>query len=251
MSEVAPPVPTPRLLRPYASDLHYSPAHPVPGSLGRKILSKRPLCPVTLQGMSMADLMVTMEHVGFLPPRPRCPICSLLFSLEFLDTRSREVELDLGGGVVARRMVQPAMWHCPGHRYISIFTGAELLNPRWPLLQNALLLWHWAQPHEPSADALAHLAYVDRKSLLEGGQHRGQQGRAGWLTTLRKFVAEEQERADMAAQVGGMGADCEADEVSFRAKAVRGDDGRMGGAVVALHLFCRARLTAASASLPR
>ena len=46
--------------------------------------------------------------------------------------------------------------------------------------------------------------------------------------SLRKFVAKEQERADMAAQVGGMGVDCEADEVSFRAKAVRGDDGRMG-----------------------
>jgi hypothetical protein len=53
---------------------------------------------------------------------------------------------------------------------LSIFIGAELLNPRWPLLQNALLLWHWAQPQEPSSDTLAQLAFVDRRSLLAGGR---------------------------------------------------------------------------------
>ena len=40
----------------------------------------------------------------------------------------------------------------------------------------------------------------------------------------------------MAAQVGGIGVDCEADEVSFRAKAVRGDDGRVG--VLWLRYIC-------------
>ena len=33
--------------------------------------------------------------------------------------------------------VQLAMWYCPNHVELSIFTGAELLNPRWLLLQNA------------------------------------------------------------------------------------------------------------------
>ena len=56
MSDVALLAPAQRLLRLYASDLQYALAHPTPGSIGRKIISKLPLCLVTLQGMSMKTL---------------------------------------------------------------------------------------------------------------------------------------------------------------------------------------------------
>ena len=236
MDAPTPPPPTPRVLRPYASQVPYSLTHPSKGSRGRLPLHRRPLCPQTLQGMSMADLIATMEHVGFLPPRPCCPICETPFSLDHLRTRSRQEELTLPGGLTVHHTVQLAMWYCPNHVELSIFTGAELLNPRWSLLQNALLLWHWAQPQEPSSDTLAQLVFVDRRSLLEGGRRGGRPGREGWLTRLRKFVAERQERADMAAQVGGVGVDTEADEVSFRAKGHRHEDGRLG--VLWLRYIC-------------
>ena len=236
MSAPMPPPPTPQVLHPYASQVPYSLVHPSRSSRGRLPLHRRPLCPQTLQGMSMADLIATMEHVGFLPPRPCCPICKIPCSLEHLRVRSRQEELRLPGGLTAHHATELAMRCCPSHVELSMFTGAELLNPRWPLLQTSLLLWHWAQPQEPSSDTLAQLAFVDRRSLLEGGRRRGRPGREGWDTRLRKFVAERQERADMAAQVGGVGVDVEADEVSFRAKGHRHEDGRLG--VLWLRYIC-------------
>ena len=74
-----PPPPTPRALRPYAAQVPYSLTHPSKGSRGRLPLRRRPLCPQTLQGMSIADLIAAMEHVGFLPPRPCRPICEIPF----------------------------------------------------------------------------------------------------------------------------------------------------------------------------
>ena len=136
MSAPMPPPPTPQVLRPYASQVPYSLVHPSRGSRGRLPLHRRPLCPQTLQGMSMADLIATMEHVGVLPPRPCCPICEIPFSLEHLRVRSRQEELRLPGGLTVHHAIELAMWCCPSHVELSIFTGAELLNPRWPLLQN-------------------------------------------------------------------------------------------------------------------
>ena len=80
------------------------------------------------QRMSVADLITRMEHNGLLPPRPRCPNCRVLLLLGNLHARSREEELDLGGGVKVRQTVQSAMRCRPGYRYMFIFTGAELLN---------------------------------------------------------------------------------------------------------------------------
>jgi hypothetical protein len=236
MSAPMPPPPTPRVLHPYASQVPYSFVHPSRGTRGRLLLHRRPLCPQALQGMSMADPTATMEHVGFLPPRPCCPICEIPFSLEHLRARSRQEGLRLSGGLTVHHATELAVWYCPSHIELSIITGAELLNPRWSLLQNALLLWHWAQPQVPSSDTLAQLAFVDRRFLLQGGRCRGRPGREGWHTRLRKFVAERQERADMAAQVGGVGVDVEADEVSFRAKGQRHEDSRLG--VLWLRYIC-------------
>ena len=123
--------------------------------------------------MSIADLIATMEHVGFLPPRPCCPICESPFSLDHLRTRFRQEELTLPGGLTVHHTVQLAMWYCPNHVELSIFTGAKLLNPRWLLLQNALLLWHRAQPQEPSFDTLAQLVLLTYALSLRAGDVEG------------------------------------------------------------------------------
>ena len=117
----------------------------------------------------MADPKATMEHVGFLPSGPCCPICDTPFSLDNFRARSRQEDLKLPGGLTVHRAVELAMWCCPNLVELSIFTSAELLNPRWSLLQNALLLWHWAQPQKailrhPCATCLC------RPTLPPGGQ---------------------------------------------------------------------------------
>ena len=104
-----------------------------------------------------------------------------------------------------------ADWFCPTcNTKQSIYDGALLLNRNYTLRQNSQLLWHWARLVEPSSDELAEAGHVDHGALVEG-----------WLAEARRVVAEQQEWIDAHTSLGGPGVDCELDEISFRAKAVR------------------------------
>ena len=211
-----------RQLRPYAEAARYGPeAHRNRRHRlhrGRHARSTRALCPVTLLSMSACLLVLVLEKLGFLPPRPSCSKCGRVPADQNIRVKLRTEFLPGPGEMQIPHHVEHAYWQCPGRCSWSpsVLSGAEILVPGYSLKQNACLMYNWCRMQQPSCDDLAEFCLVDNGQLE---QH---------IASIRDIVCEVQEEDNLATQLGGPGVDVEADEVCFRARWVLAPDPETG-----------------------
>ena len=127
-------------------------------------------------------------------------------------------------GLTVHHTVELAMRHCPNHVELSIFTSAELLSPSGLCCRKPCFcgIGPGRKSHPPTHLHSLPLS-TDVPSWRAGAAEGGAVVRGGL-----PGCASLSRSADMAAQVGGVGVDVEADEVPLRAKGHPHEDGRLG-----------------------
>ena len=209
-----------RQVRPYSNTVPYKSAlthqRDRNAARGRQPLHQRVLCLSNILMMPAMALVLILELIGVLPPRPPCRKCGKTLDDNNIRIRQHYVTLNssnalsfecASGAVDFQLPREQAHWCCTCGWEQSVGVGAETWQGSYSLRQNAALHTEWCKGMEPSSDMLAEDTFLDHGKLV-----------SGWLRKVRGVVSEVQELRNSTWQLGGAGVDVEIDEVCFRAR---------------------------------